>query len=143
MISYRQQSLSQMLGRFRRGEYRRAWLCLMSLLLLAQVLLPIQAHTRWAVNDQGQVIELCTLHGSVMMTLTRDGKPQPAAQPQQDDRTAAMSFSLLLAGALSAVPEIQLAWLALSTVDTPPAVIGTPTQRPLRLASIRAPPSLV
>ena len=111
----------------------------LALLFVAQALIPIQSHTRWAVDGNGHAIEICTLHGTVSIDPANDG---PVAG-QQDDRTAAMAFSLLLTGALAGHTELQPAWLALLSVPTPPAVIGMPTQRPLRFAHIRAPPSLV
>jgi hypothetical protein len=130
------------LGTLRHPQQRASVLWLMALLLFAQALIPIQSHTRWAVADDGQVVEICTLQGTVLMTLHADGQPaEPAAE--RSDRGPAMAFSLLLAEALSTHIDIQPAWLALAAVESSPAVIGTLTRRALRHAHIRAPPSLV
>lgn len=111
----------------------------MASLLLIQALIPIQSHTRWELADNGQVVEVCTMHPGASVNTA--GSEAPAQQ--DDDRTAAMAFSLLLAEALSGHFDVQPAWLALLSTPVPPAVIGMPAQRPLRHARIRAPPSLV
>ena len=138
MFIHRQQGDSPLRSIRHQGQ-RLAVLWMLASLLLAQALIPIQSHTRWAVADDGQVVEVCTLHGTVSVD---PATGEPLAE-QDDDRTAAMAFSLLLAEALSGHIEIQPAWLALLSTPVPPAVIGMPTQRPLRHAHIRAPPSLV
>lgn len=111
----------------------------MGLLLLCQTFIPIQTHTRWAMTDSGQVVEVCTLHhGAAAVERGGDLVGNPGS-----DRTAAMTFSLLMASAIAGDFEIQPAWLALLSLPVPPAVIGRPVQRSLRFAPIRAPPSLV
>lgn len=113
----------------------------MAMLLCAQALIPIQSHTRWAVADDGRVVELCTLHGTVLVDAATG---QPLADPDQDDsRSPAMAFSLLMAEALVGHAIVQPVWLALRVAEIAPAVIGTPMWRMLRHTSIRAPPSLV
>ncbi len=110
----------------------------MVLLLLSQTLIPIQSHTRWSINETGQVIEICTLHAGGALA-DQDGE---GADTQASDRTAAMTFSLLMAAATSGGADLQLAWLALLPRPIPPAVIGTPSRRTPRFAPIRAPPVL-
>lgn len=107
---------------------------LLALLFVAQVVIPIQSHTRWAVDDNGHVVEICTLHGTV--------NTDPASD-ESTSRSPAMAFSLLLAEALCAHIDIQPSWLALLFVPTSPAVLGRPTQRSVHHALIRGPPSLV
>jgi len=128
-----------LLGDMRHQARDGVLLWALALLLFAQALIPIQSHTRWAVADDGRVVELCTLHG----TLARpaDGDLSPAGQ--DDGRSPAMAFSHLLASAITAQPVIQPAWLTLVSRESPPAAIVLPAQRPLRLAPIRAPPALV
>lgn len=129
--------------RLRQRSERLAVVWTLALMLVAQALFPIQSHTRWAVTEDGRVVELCTLQGTVVVTLTRDGELPAESPAQQDDRTAAMAFSQLLAEAHTGMAHVQPAWLTLQTVEPPPAVIGAPVQRALRQAPIRAPPSLV
>lgn len=137
MASFRQQGVSP-LHRMRHPDRHSAWIWVMTMLMLAQALFPIQSHTRWALADDGQVIEICTLHGSVSVDPS-SGEPTQ----QDDDRTAAMSFSMLMAEALSGHFEVQPAWLALLSTPVAPAVIGKAAQSAPRHAPIRAPPSLV
>lgn len=137
-MGFNRQQGNSPLSNIRHQGHHLVVMWLVALLLLVQAFVPIQSHTRWAVADDGKVVEVCTLHGSVSVD---PATGEPLAQ--DDDRTAAMAFSLLMAGALSGHIEIQPAWLALLSTPVPPAVIGMPTQRPLRHAHIRAPPSLV
>lgn len=109
------------------------------LMVFAQTLIPIQSHTRWAETDDGRLVEICTLHGLV----TVDASTGALNADRLDTRTAAMDFSQLMTSAVSGTVSVQPAWLALVAVEHPPAVIGTPTQRPSRFTQIRAPPYLV
>lgn len=136
-VPWRQQTSP--LDRLRRQRGRLAVLWILSLLLFAQALIPIQSHTRWAVADDGRVVELCTLHGTVLVDADTG---QPLAEQDDEGRSPAMAFSQLLASAVSGHAVAQPAWLALVAIESPPAVIGIPTQRTLRLAHIRAPPAL-
>jgi hypothetical protein len=116
--------------------------------LIAQAMIPLQSHTRLAVDERGMVIEVCTLEGIVEKTVSAaDGTPELTEHDTDfdsgADTTPAMLFSQLMAEALLALDAVQPAWLALQVSEQPPAVIGTVTGHPLRRASIRAPPSLV
>ena len=116
--------------------------------LIAQAFIPLQSHTRLAVDEHGMVIAICTLDGMVEMTLsTEPGAPglddPDSAHDTDADPTPAMTFSQLMAEALLALEASQPSWLALQVSEHAPASIGSPFRRPDRLASIRAPPSLV
>jgi len=121
---------------------------LVSLVLIAQAMIPLQSHTRLAVDESGMVVEICTLDGVVEKTVsTQSGIPtlidHPSDPDSDTDPTPAMTFSQLMAEALLALDAAQPSWLALQVSEPAPAVIGTLVRRPHRLASIRAPPSLV
>jgi hypothetical protein len=140
-MGIRGQQGAPLLGTIRHQGRRSGLLWLMALLLFVQALIPIQSHTRWAVADDGRVLELCTLHGTVLVDADTG---QPLAEQEQDQsRSPAMAFSQLLASAVSGHAAVQPAWLALVAIESPPAVIGVPTRRTLRLAHIRAPPALI
>ena len=116
--------------------------------LIAQAMIPLQSHTRLAVDERGMVVEVCTLDGIVEKTVsTDDGIPTLIDHDQDSDSdtdpTPAMLFSQLMAEALLALDAVQPAWLSLQVSEQPPAVLGIVIRRPHRLASIRAPPSLV
>ena len=121
---------------------RRFVLLWMSLMLLAQVLIPIQSHSRLGVDGDGMVVEICTLQGVQHLVMNpHTGELEP--QVDEDARSAAMDFSLLMAEAVAAQADVQPAWLALLSDEPPPAVIGTPSPRSVSFSSIRAPPALI
>jgi len=129
--------LTAMRGLSRQGVV--PWI--MALLLLAQALFTLQSHTRLEVNDQGLVVQVCTLGGIVEMQV--DSIPgSPAPVDIDNESNPAMSFSQLMAEAMLALAAAQPAWLSLRASDQPPAIVGTPVRRPLRLSAIRAPPFL-
>lgn len=128
-----------LLGDLRHQARDGVLLWALALLLFAQALIPIQSHTRWALTDDGQVIELCTLHGTVVID-DRTGKL--ISDQQEQGRSPAMAFSHLLASALIGQAVVQPVWLGLIVTETPPAVIGMPTRQLPRHARIRAPPVL-
>jgi len=132
---------TRILSNFRRRA-RDGWMIqALAILLLAQAAMPIQAHSRWAVTDDGQVVELCTLQGTVPITVHLDGEQGNTTEHEQ--RSAAMLFSLLLGESFNTHAELQPAWIALYATSNPPIAIIPPAQLTLRLAFIRAPPSLV
>lgn len=96
--------LSELSSPSRRGRRLRtlcgAWLVLS---LLGQGLLPVQAHSRWQIDERGRLVELCTLQGTQLVHVDPEsGMPVPA---QSDtDTSPAMVFSLLLGHAAPAVP---------------------------------------
>jgi len=131
------------LGSIRARLHGSATPWVLSLLLLAQGLVPLQSHTRLAVNEAGIVVAVCTLEGIVEQTLQLEIDQQPAPAAPDSAPNPAMLFSQIMAEAMLALDAEQPAWLALKVSEPPPAVVGTPVRRPHRLASIRAPPSLV
>jgi hypothetical protein len=139
-MAFHGQRSPALLGDLRHQARHGVLLWALALLLFAQALIPIQSHTRWALTDDGQVIELCTLHGTVAVDET--GKLVSDSDQQDQDRSPAMAFSHLLASALTGQAVTQPTWLGLIVRETPPAVIGIPTQRSLRHTPIRAPPVL-
>lgn len=64
--------------------------CLVALFFF-QALLPIQAHSRIAVNDQGIAVVICTLQGDKTVTLDLEGADHGNTAP-----SAAMLFSDLI-----------------------------------------------
>ena len=116
---------------------------MLALVLLAQGLIPLQSHTRLAVDDAGIVVAVCTLEGVVEQALLPELDPQPAPAAPEFDPNPAMLFSQLMAEAMLVLDAIPPTWLSLQVSEPPPLVIGTPAGRPQRLTSIRAPPSLV
>jgi hypothetical protein len=119
-----------------RNRHRR--LCwTLSLALLAQLLIPIQAHTAWQTGPDGRPIMICTLQGT--QPHRRDAEPGDANDAL---RSSAVRFSLLLA---EAVPK-PTASLTAPTLIARSAPID---RRAVSLASagvprrsIRAPPSI-
>lgn len=130
------------LHRLRDRKRRSTVLWLLAFVLLAHTFIPIQSHTRLVVDGDGIVVEMCTLQGTTLVELPIDGT-QHAPSTDDSKLSPAMAFSQLAAEALLGTPDTQPAWLSLVTREPPPAVIGTPTRRPLRSFRIRAPPSLV
>jgi hypothetical protein len=134
---------SSLLSRMR-GLGRRPLLpWLLGVLFLAQALIPLQSHTRLEVNDQGIVVEVCTLDGvtSVVLHLNDQSPRQDGGDDEQ--RSPAMAFSQLMAEALLDLAAVQPTYISLAASIQPPAVIGTPSFSDSRLTSIRAPPSQV
>lgn len=116
--------------------------------LIAQALIPLQSHTRLAVDERGMVIQICTLDAIVEKTVSIEDSISTLLDRNKDsdtdtDPTPAMLFSQLMAEALLTLDAVQPSWLTLQVSELPPAVLGTVIRRPQRLTSIRAPPSLV
>lgn len=114
----------------------------LSLLLLTQAMIPLQSHTRLAVDDQGMVVEICTLQGVKQQSLRLHPGDAPDSEDTDSQASPAMAFSQLMAEALLALDMVQPAWLALQVSELPPPKTRSPHRRPHRLATIRAPPSL-
>jgi hypothetical protein len=111
---------------------------LLSLLILAQGLLPLQGHTILNRDAHGRVVVVCTWQGPRNETLAL-----PAGSPATpaDRPTPAMLFSEALAAAdLPHLPPLPVALYTLS--DTVVESVPTPLVPP-RLAGyhIRAPPA--
>ena len=121
--------------RARTGHRGLSWtLCLA---LLAQLLIPVQAHTTWQTGPDGRVIMICTLAG--IQPLRSDVEPDDASPAL---RSSAVLLSLLLA---DAVPKPTTS-LAAPTLIARLAPIDrravSLTDARVRRASIRAPPSV-
>lgn len=85
---------------------------LLSLLILAQGLLPLQAHTVLEHNAHGHVVVVCTWQGPRSETLALPGE-SPAAPA--DHPTPAMLFSEALAAAdLPHIPPLPVALYTIS-----------------------------
>lgn len=119
---------------------RASWVWLLSLSLLGQVLLPVQAHTRWQRDAGGQLIELCTLQGTRAVRVDpHSGAPLPATTDV--GHSPAMAFSAVLD---HATPPGMVSWQApLGCFAPPPAGRAPPAHLAPDLpdALIRGPPT--
>lgn len=122
------------------GQKTLAWV--LSLLLLAQAVIPLQSHTRLAVDDQGMVVEVCTLLGPEQQALSLRHAEAPDSDDTDSQASPAMAFSQLMAEALLALDMVQPSWLALQASEIPSPETRSPYRRPHRLATIRAPPGV-
>jgi hypothetical protein len=118
------------------------WLYLLMLSLLGQMLLPVQAHTRWQRDGQGRLVELCTLQGVRTVHLDPDtGQPLPAGPDH--GVSPAMAFSALLSHAAVAtivpLPRVQGHLVSSAT----PPHRRTPLPPELPEVAIRAPPAIL
>jgi len=135
---------NHLLGSMRASLRGSAVPWILGLLLLTQGLIPLQSHTRLAVNDAGIVVAVCTLEGVVEQTLLPElDQKLPVPDAPEFDPNPAMLFSQLMAEAMLVLDAIPPTWLSLQVSEPPPPVIGTPAGRPQRLTSIRAPPAQV
>lgn len=118
---------------------RLAWLWLLSLSLLGQALLPMQAHSHWQRDGSGRVVVLCTLQGSRTVRL-QDGDDRRATDQRQQDHSPAMAYSALLAhAAAAALPACVRATRAVAPLQVTPPMRRPPVPLPERVA-IRGPP---
>lgn len=131
---------SSLLSRMRELGRRPGLPWLLGILLFAQTLIPLQSHTRLEVNDQGIVVEICTLNGVTSMVLHQNDEA-PYQDGGDEPRSPAMAFSQLMAETLMDLASVQPAWTRLAATIHPPAVVGEPSLSNSRLTSIRAPPS--
>ena len=114
---------------------------LLSLLLLLQGLFPLQLHTVLVRDDNGQLLEVCTLEGIKTVVLDEHGNPV-SDSTKGNERSAAMAFSQLMAEAMPDIAEPLI-------VDSSPAdfhhhqafIQVIPTALP-GLLPIRAPPAV-
>lgn len=111
-------------------------------LLVAQLLFPIQAHTAWAVQADGEVLQICTLAGVQSV-------PVPPAVPGQADpepadwRNAACSFSQLMADLVTPAMSPPPGSLPVADRLSELPVHLTLHGRLVCQAAIRAPPALI
>ncbi|MCB1789825.1 MAG: hypothetical protein KDJ24_05970 [Gammaproteobacteria bacterium] len=110
---------------------------LMLFVLLVQMMIPIQSHSRLVQTPDGRVFEMCTLQGVVLVDA--DGQHVTDEKPS---RSAAMAFSDLLTAAAIDVAEPQPAWRTFVAGEFPPLLLQSPTQQSVQQRSIRAPPVL-
>ncbi|TNF95156.1 MAG: hypothetical protein EP297_11645 [Gammaproteobacteria bacterium] len=110
------------------------------MLLLLQGLFPVQLHTYLVHDDNGRVVEVCTLEGTKTLVLDEDGNPVEHERTD-NERSAAIAFSNLVAEALPGVTDP----LILSSVDTTEYIPGIQKEIfsdiPPGLKPIRAPPT--
>lgn len=114
---------------------RRPLTWLLSIGLLGQLLVPLQAHTAWRPDAGGRLVMICTLQGA------EPHRTDPDEQPAGNTpRTPAVLLSLLLGdaapGAAIALPPPRLIARAAPRARRADSVIEPSTRRP----TIRAPP---
>lgn len=80
---------------------RITWL--LSFILYAQALFPVQAHTRLVQNADGQLVTICTLQGNTQVQLDEPLVPTQQQAPNHNaGYTAAVAFSMVIGQALMA-----------------------------------------
>lgn len=81
---------------------RISWL--MAIIMCAQALLPIQAHTLYVQDSNGQYTQICTLEGIKLVKIDGNLQVDPNSQKhyKHERPNAACSFSQLLSAALAA-----------------------------------------
>lgn len=120
----------------RRSRGLISWL--LSYVLLAQALIPIQAHTQWVTDSEGIVVVICTLQGERTAVIGGDKEDTDSLD---EYRSPACVFSSLLGSAAAShvILEIHPFFQATTSQNTPsqdPPVLG-----PNLASAIRAPPS--
>ncbi len=122
---------------------QRAVIALVVLTLFAQILLPIQSHTRLVKTGDGRLVVLCTLQGLVNAAVNDDGSLVDSGKlAQNTGKSAAIKFSQLLTSATPdpAFPRIP----ATPVIHAAPAIsrLVAVAQPAFRRRPIRAPPFL-
>lgn len=136
MYASQRQTIASIVGVRHMRSYR-AITMLMLFVLLVQMMIPIQSHSRLVQTPDGRVFEMCTLQGVVMVDA--DGQHVTDEKPS---RSAAMAFSDLLTAAAIDVAEPQPAWRTFVAGEFPPLLLQSPTRQSVQQRSIRAPPVL-
>ena len=85
-------------------QYRRQVLLLLSLIFVLQGIFPLAAHTQLARDNQGRLVQICTLEGTKSYRLD-NGNPLGEDQSSDTYRSAAIEFSGLLVEIVLATPE--------------------------------------
>jgi hypothetical protein len=110
---------------------------LLSYLLLAQALFPIQAHTQWVTDSDGMVVAICSLLGERTAVIDVEHDDTTVLD---EYRSPACLFSTLLGATVASspipVPEVRF----LATVLQADPVRDLPTLRNPLVQAIRAPP---
>lgn len=116
---------------------------LLSVILLLQGLFPLASHTQLVRNDQGQLVQVCTLEGIRSYTLDDSGQlAKKIDHSDNQQRSAAIEFSALLAEAIPAVPEIPYFRAAGAVYSKSPAVTSLADKQVIGLQPVRARPVL-
>jgi len=111
-----------------------------SLLLLLQGIFPVQLHSTLVKDDDGNLVQVCTLYGLKTIALDDAGNPLDGESHDDDQRSPAIAFSELMAEAVSdvAIPVfIQEDISSYAIPNTYTVVIPEVTSG---LMPIRAPP---
>ena len=120
----------------------RALAWALSIALVAQVLVPLQSHTRFAADESGQVVLICTLAGNKTISLDEFlGRDAPVDDAGLDEiHNPAMLFSQLLAENVSGLTELLVRPFFLSAVDVDTTPVFSLPNVPLGLPRNRDPP---
>jgi|GEM_PF-2687628 len=124
----------------RKESFIRRWVSTISLLLLFQGFFPAQLHSELVKDSNGQLVEVCTLHGFETITLDANGHPVDDQSQNDNQRSPAMVFSELMAETVTDVTVLivfqqdvpSFSFPTLHTVVIPEVNSG--------LMPIRAPP---
>lgn len=119
---------------------RARWVWLLCLSLLAQALIPVQAHSRWQQDADGRVVVICTLQGTRTLHLDpATGQPQPA--DSHSGHSPAMAFAGVLAHAAPAPSPLSLPSGNHFALPEPEPVRAAPPSARASASGIRGPPT--
>jgi hypothetical protein len=119
----------------RRSRGSLSWV--LAYLLLAQALIPIQAHTQWATTPDGIVVVICTLQGERSAVLGGDTED---TQMLDEYRSPACVFSSLLGSTIASDSITEPTGLFLAVAAPPGLAQDRPSLGPKLSQAIRAPP---
>ena len=122
-------------GQRRRTKGALGWV--LTYLLLAQALIPIQAHTQWATTLEGMVVVICTLQGERSAVL---GEGTEDTQILDEYRSPACVFSSLLGATVASDPITEPTALFLAVATAVGLPQNQPALGPSLSQAIRAPP---
>ena len=127
------------LNSLKRRHSRSCLARLMSALLLAQALFPLQAHTQWAQQQDGIFVLICSIDGAYVVHLR--GHQEDDDGSRGLNISPACTFSQLMAEAVtvdacSSSAHLYLPWIPRTEAMTHSLRVGFP-----RNFSIRAPPA--
>ena len=134
--------MSQLSIRTRHSSSAHALAWLLSVMLLAQTVMPLQLHTRFGMDENGQAVLICTLAGTKTISLnTLLGREAPVDDTGLDEkRNPAMLFSQLLAENTFDTTSLIIRPLFLSPVDVDETSVFSSPSILLRLLRNRDPP---
>jgi len=113
---------------------------LLSFLLLLQGLLPVQLHTVLVRDDNGRLLEICTLEGIRTVAIDEHGNPLSDSS-EGTERSAAIAFSQLVAEVLPDTTEPLLVHSSPADFHHPRPHIQLVSTALPGLLPIRAPPA--